>query len=115
MADSKFFRLILASVVIAIKATDDFYYSMSYYAKVGGVRISELRCGEVEFLNTLDFGTFIIEKQYYDYLEKIDNFFQSDLKNHLLLNLINTLDFGTFIIEKQYYDYLEKIDNFFQK
>jgi hypothetical protein len=46
-------RVVLSALVVAAKFFDDCYYSNAFYAKVGGVKVSELNALEVAFLAEL--------------------------------------------------------------
>ncbi|KAH0766151.1 hypothetical protein KY285_002022 [Solanum tuberosum] len=48
-------RLLITSVMIAAKFMDDMYYNNAYYAKVGGISITEMNFLEVDFLFGLGF------------------------------------------------------------
>jgi hypothetical protein len=47
-------RIILASLMLAIKMNEDDYYSNDYYAKVGGITLQEINKLEYECLKMLD-------------------------------------------------------------
>jgi len=49
-------RLLITSIMTAVKYYDDCTYNNAYYAKVGGVSLAELNSLEVEFLFTLNFN-----------------------------------------------------------
>lgn len=46
-------RLLLISVLVALKCRDDVYYHMSFYAEVGGVTSKDLCVMEIRFLSDL--------------------------------------------------------------
>ncbi|KAH9611486.1 hypothetical protein KSS87_010183 [Heliosperma pusillum] len=48
-------RLLVTSVMVAAKFIDDAFYNNAYYAKVGGVSISEMNRLEMKLLFSLDF------------------------------------------------------------
>lgn len=60
-------RLILTSIVLAIKYNEDDYYSNTYYAKVGGITLEELNGLEYEMLQALEFNTFVDVVNYSKY------------------------------------------------
>jgi hypothetical protein len=65
------FRVVLASIVLAIKYNEDDYYSNDYYAKVGGISLAEINCLEFELLKLLNHKLFVEEeahKKYETYL-----------------------------------------------
>ena len=74
------YKLILASMVIAIKFNEDNFYSSEVYAKLGGLSVSELNYLEFQFLILIKFSLFIekdlFDKYYYNLLsfqEEEDN------------------------------------------
>eukprot|EP00009_Paramoeba_aestuarina_P014707 CAMPEP_0201524176 /NCGR_PEP_ID=MMETSP0161_2-20130828/21158_1 /ASSEMBLY_ACC=CAM_ASM_000251 /TAXON_ID=180227 /ORGANISM="Neoparamoeba aestuarina, Strain SoJaBio B1-5/56/2" /LENGTH=250 /DNA_ID=CAMNT_0047923467 /DNA_START=17 /DNA_END=769 /DNA_ORIENTATION=+ len=60
-------RLIMVSVVIATKFLDDFLQTNTFYARVGGISLSELNKLESEFLQILDFDLLVSEPEYRGY------------------------------------------------
>lgn len=46
-------RLLLTSIMMAVKFVDDVYYSNAYYARVGGVPTKEMNALEAEFLHLI--------------------------------------------------------------
>ena len=89
------YKLILASMVIAIKYNEDNFYSSEVYAKLGGLSVPELNYLEFQFLILIKFSLFIendlFDKYYYNLLsfqeednennEKDDNTEEEDEKN----------------------------------
>ena len=70
------YKLILASFIVSIKFSSDEYYSLGFYAKLGGVSQKEIESLEYQFVSLLDFKLYVEEKLYdkYDkYLRKFDN------------------------------------------
>lgn len=49
-------RVVITSVLLAAKFFDDAYYNNAYYAKVGGVLVSEMNGLEVDFLFRINFS-----------------------------------------------------------
>ena len=60
-------RLVLASVLVASKFLDDFYYNNAYWAKVGGVSLSEINALELEFLFAAGFRLHAQTEEYMAY------------------------------------------------
>ena len=56
LTDLNVHRVVVTAVLLAAKFFDDAYYNNAYYAKVGGVLVSEMNALEVEFLFKIDFG-----------------------------------------------------------
>ncbi|XP_042452465.1 cyclin-P4-1-like [Zingiber officinale] len=48
-------RLLITSVLTAVKFMDDIYYNNAYYAKVGGISLMEMNYLEVDFLFGIGF------------------------------------------------------------
>ena len=69
-------KLILSSMLIAVKYNEDERYSIKFYAKLGGITKTELCFLEYNFISLLDFNLFISEelyKKYDDYASSADN------------------------------------------
>ncbi|CAM8910965.1 unnamed protein product [Rhodiola kirilowii] len=60
-------RLLITSVMVAVKFMDDMYYNNAYYAKVGGISIAEMNCLEVDFLFGLSFHLNVTPKTFHTY------------------------------------------------
>jgi len=58
-------RIFLAAVVTATKFLDDQFYLNSYYAKVGGVSVLELKNLELSFLSILDYNLNVSQEEYH--------------------------------------------------
>lgn len=66
-------RLLLCSALISIKINEDDFYSNSYYAKIGGISLSEINNLEDEFLRLIQFCLWTdinLFNKYKVYLEK---------------------------------------------
>jgi len=59
------YKLIISSMIIAVKYNEDHYYSKEVYAKLGGVTMKELNYLEFQFLILIKFSLFV-EKDLYD-------------------------------------------------
>ena len=69
-------KMILASMIIAIKYNEDDYFSNSFYAKVGGVSKSEIDVLEYEFLVLIEFNLYVSDDlflKYYDYIKNVED------------------------------------------
>ena len=66
-------KLIVTSMLVSIKYNEDDYFSNSFYAKVGGVSITELNHLEYEFLSLIDFDLYVDE----DLFSKYSNYILS--------------------------------------
>lgn len=68
-------KFIFAAFLVAIKFHEDEYYSISYYARLGGISVKEATNLEYEFMNLIDFKLFVsqdIYDKYYKYLCSIE-------------------------------------------
>jgi len=66
-------RLILTSILVAVKFFDDKYYSNAFFGKVGGVSSKEVNRLEISFLRGIQFHLFVdtnVYKQYNECLMK---------------------------------------------
>ena len=59
------YKLIISSMIIAIKYNEDNFYSTEVYAKLGGITVQELNFLEMQFLISIKFSLFV-EKDLYD-------------------------------------------------
>ena len=66
-------KLILSSMVVAIKYNEDQYYSIKFYAKLGGVTKTEMIFLEYYFVSLINFNLFI-KKELFD---KYDDYISS--------------------------------------
>lgn len=60
-------RVAITSILLAAKFFDDAYYNNAYYAKVGGVLVSEMNRLEVEFLFRINFSLHVSPELYNKY------------------------------------------------
>ncbi|MDR3548454.1 MAG: cyclin family protein [Candidatus Pacebacteria bacterium] len=73
-------RLILCSVLLAIKYCDDMYANNTAYALIGGVSLEELNGLEREMLGMLRFRLFVSTETYYGYLQGLKQKFREGLE-----------------------------------
>ena len=67
LTDLNVHRVVITAVLLAAKFFDDAYYNNAYYAKVGGVAISEMNSLEIEFLFKVDFSLRVLPEVYEKY------------------------------------------------
>jgi hypothetical protein len=65
--DFNIHRIILATVLIAIKYNEDDYFSNDYYAKVGGISLQEINTLEYECVKLMNHRLFVDEEFYKKY------------------------------------------------
>ena len=74
-------KLILGSMIVASKYNEDGFYSLKYYAKIGGVTLAEIFNLEYNFLSLINFKLYVTEElfcKYNDYLLSSDSDDDSD-------------------------------------
>ena len=59
--------MVITAVLLAAKFFDDAYYNNAYYAKVGGVLVSEMNSLEVEFLFRINFSLRVLPEVFEKY------------------------------------------------
>ena len=74
-------KIILASFIVTIKFYEDDYYSLAFYAKLGGVTIKEINILEYEFLKLIDFKLFVSDELYEKYNTYLKSLEDSDNEN----------------------------------
>ncbi|XP_022863230.1 cyclin-U4-1-like isoform X2 [Olea europaea var. sylvestris] len=63
----RIFKLLITSVMVAVKFMDDVYYNNACYAKVGGISTTEINFLEVDFLFGLGFHLNVTPTAFYKY------------------------------------------------
>ena len=69
-------KLMLSSLIIALKYNEDEIYSFKVYARFGGVTKAELEFLEICFITSINFNLFVKEdlfNRYYDYFADVDS------------------------------------------
>lgn len=64
-------RVVITAVLLAAKFFDDAYYNNAYYAKVGGVLVSEMNGLEVEFLFRINFWLHVTPEIFVKYQDEL--------------------------------------------
>ena len=57
----------ITAILLAAKFFDDAYYNNAYYAKIGGVLVSEINGLEVDFLFRINFSLHVTPEEYEKY------------------------------------------------
>jgi hypothetical protein len=60
-------RVVITGILLAAKFFDDAYYNNAYYAKVGGVLVSEINGLEVDFLFRINFSLHVSPEEFDKY------------------------------------------------
>ena len=68
------YKLIISSMVIAIKYNEDHYYSSEIYSKIGGISVKELNYLEFNFLVLIKFSLFIEDDLFSKYYDNLISF-----------------------------------------
>ncbi len=74
-------KLLLSSLIVAIKYNEDDYFSLKIYAQIGGISKTELSILEFSFITSIDFNLFVSEElfnKYYDIFVDEDSFDEYD-------------------------------------
>lgn len=71
-------KLIFAAFIVAIKFYEDDYYSIQYYAKLGGISRKEAINLEYEFMSLIDFKLFVKQELYEKYYNNLGNLEDKD-------------------------------------
>jgi len=64
-------RVVITAILLAAKFFDDAYYNNAYYAKVGGVLVSEMNGLEVDFLFRINFSLHVTSDLFHKYREQL--------------------------------------------
>jgi Cyclin len=64
-------RVVITSILLAAKFFDDVYYNNAYYAKVGGVLVSEMNGLEVDFLFRVNFSLHFTPDEFEQYRREL--------------------------------------------
>ena len=67
-------KLLIISILSAIKYNEDSIFENKFYAKVFGINLNELNELEYEFINLIDFQLFINELEFNQYLLFFDDY-----------------------------------------
>mmetsp|Transcript_5568 Transcript_5568/g.10756 ORF Transcript_5568/g.10756 Transcript_5568/m.10756 type:complete len:564 (+) Transcript_5568:464-2155(+) len=71
LTDLNVHRVVITAVLLAAKFFDDAYYNNAYYAKVGGVLVSEMNTLECEFLFKIDFSLRVVPEVFDKYRDEL--------------------------------------------
>ena len=66
-------KLIIASMIVAIKYNEDNILKNEFYAKVGGVSKKEIDILEYEFLSLIEFSLYVDEETFQQYDRFVQN------------------------------------------
>jgi len=64
-------RVVITAILLGAKFFDDAYYNNAYYAKVGGVLVSEMNGLEVDFLFRINFSLHVTPELFQKYREEL--------------------------------------------
>lgn len=64
-------RVLITAVLLAAKFFDDAYYNNAYYAKIGGVLVTEMNGLEVDFLFRINFSLHVTEDEFTKYRNEL--------------------------------------------
>ena len=72
MSMNNIHRLLITSVLLAIKFNEDDYYSNTHYSKIGGITMQELNTLEEEFIEGIKWNVWVdqeLYEKYYSYFK----------------------------------------------
>lgn len=67
-------RLLITSIMLAAKFLDDLFYNNAFYAKLGGVSVTEINALEIEFLKLINFSLYVSPEVYSQYNDELLRF-----------------------------------------
>lgn len=76
-------RLVLVSVVMAIKYNEDDLYTDKYYAKVGGITMDELTFLELEYVKLMNYAFFVTDDTFDIYFDYLKNYHKNKAANKM--------------------------------
>ena len=77
------YKLIISSMIIAIKYNEDNYYSSEVYSKLGGISVKELNYLEFNFLILIKFSLFIEDDLFSKYYDNLISFNEENNEDSL--------------------------------
>merc|ERR1712070_314531 len=69
-------RILITSIMIAAKYNDDIFYNNTFYAKIGGLPVSELNALEVEVLRFLNFKLYVSKDMFDKYMKELNSYME---------------------------------------
>ena len=75
---SDVYKLILISLVLAIKYNEEYFESNEFYGKVGGLKIKSINKLEVHALKVLKFNLYVKEEIYETYVNQFSAFLEAN-------------------------------------
>ena len=73
------YRIIISSLVLAVKFNEDNFFDNHFYAKVGGLTTKELNDIEYHFLTLINFSLLIDDSVYLRYYSTLINVIEIDV------------------------------------
>jgi len=67
LTEGNIHRILISSIIMAIKINEDDYYSNNYYSKVGGIAVKELNAIEYDFVRLIRYNLFVNQEIYEKY------------------------------------------------
>lgn len=71
LTDLNVHRVVVTAILLAAKFFDDAYYDNAYYARIGGVLVSELNGLEVDFLFRVNFSLRVAPDEFFRYKDEL--------------------------------------------
>ena len=67
-------RILITSIMLAAKFLDDLFYNNAFYAKLGGITLSEINSLEIELLKLLRFSLYVDSDTYIKYENQLKSY-----------------------------------------
>ncbi|RIA92854.1 cyclin PHO80-like protein, partial [Glomus cerebriforme] len=68
------YRTFTVALMLANKFLDDNTYTNKTWSEVTNIPVSEINTMEMEFLSSLDYELYVSERQYFEWVRKMDTF-----------------------------------------
>ena len=78
LCNSNVYKLILISLVLAIKYNEEYFESNEFYGKVGGLKIKNINKLEIHALKVLKFNLYVKEEIYETYVNQFSAFLEAN-------------------------------------
>ena len=75
---SNVYKLILISLVLAIKYNEEYFESNEFYGKVGGLKVKSINKLEIHALKVLKFNLYVKEEIYETYVNQFSAFLEAN-------------------------------------
>ena len=64
-------RIIFTSILLSLKYNEDLIYNFSFYSKIAGINVKELKKLESEFVKLINFSLYVETEQFEKYKQSL--------------------------------------------